>query len=142
MPTLKQKRAFAEVGVNGGNISKAMVVAGYSREVAKRTDKLTRTKGWQELMQEHFPDRLLAKKHKDGLDATMRRPHLIDRYDKGRPVYEYVKEDDFSTRHKYLDSAYKLKGLYAPEKHIVGTVSLTELFEKAQERDADKRTSR
>ena len=82
MPTIKQKKAFKEIGVNGGIISKAMVVAGYTKEVSKRTDKLTKTKGWQELMEHHLSDRLLAKVHREGLSATEKRPHLIDRDDK------------------------------------------------------------
>ncbi len=118
MATIKQKKAFKEIGVNGGNISQAMKEAGYSKEVAKRTDKLTKTRGWQELMEKFLPDKDLARVHQEGLAATTKRPHLIDRDDKGRPVYDYIDEDDYATRHRYLDSAYKLKGLYAPEKSI------------------------
>ena len=70
-----------------------------------------------------MPDGLLVKTHKEGLRATTRKPHLIDRDDKGRPIYDYVSEDDFSTRHKYLDTAYKLKGVYAPEKLQVTDIS-------------------
>lgn len=98
--TIKQKRAFKEVGVNGGNISKAMVAAGYSVEVAKRTDKLTNTKGWQELMEEYLPDELLTKVHVEGLAAT--KIHT-----------SHTEPDqlvpDFSTRHKYLETGYKIK---------------------------------
>lgn len=65
---------------------------------------------------ERFPPELLEKVHKEGLDATTNKPHMIDRDLKGRPVYEYEPEPDYSTRHKYLDSAYKLKGSYSPEE--------------------------
>lgn len=30
-------------------------------------------------------------------------------------------EPDYATRHKYLDSAYKMKGAYAPEKKDITT---------------------
>lgn len=110
MATTKQKRAFDEIGVNGGNITKAMKVAGYSKEVAKRTDKLINTKGWKELMDKHLPDDLLAKKHREGLEATTKKPQLVGRDDKGRPVYEYIPEEDYAVRHKYLETAYKIKG--------------------------------
>ena len=120
MATLKQKKAFKAV-VNGSTIKAGMLQAGYSEETAKRTNKVTRTKGWQELMEKHLPDALLAKKHKEGLDAVTKKPHLVDRDDKGRPVYEYVSEDDFAVRHKYLDSAYKLKGRYAESESNGGT---------------------
>tara|TARA_R110000868_G_scaffold403694_1_gene681192 strand:+ start:143 stop:559 length:417 start_codon:yes stop_codon:yes gene_type:complete len=50
---------------------------------------------------DRIPDELLEKTHLEGLEAT-------------------VGEDkpDYSVRHKYLDSAYKLKGSYAPDKNI------------------------
>lgn len=49
---------------------------------------------------EQIPDEDLVKVHKEGLSAT----------DGERP--------DYSVRHKYLDSAYKLKGIYAPDRAI------------------------
>lgn len=70
MATLKQKKALKEVGVNGGNISKAMKKAGYSDSVSKRTDKLTQTKGWKELMEQYLPDDMLAQKHQELLNST------------------------------------------------------------------------
>lgn len=61
-------------------------------------------------LEEALPDELLAEIHKEGLFAT-------------KPIYNnkgvLVAEDaDFNARHKYLDSAYKLKGKYAAEKHV------------------------
>ena len=70
MPTIKQREAFKEIGVNGGNISKAMKKAGYSKEVVKRTDKLVKTKGWKELTRRFLQDSSLLKVHKEGLNAT------------------------------------------------------------------------
>lgn len=113
--TEKQKKAFKEV-VKGSNISQAMKKAKYADSTSKRTNKLTRSKGWEELKEEYLPDKDLAKVHKEGLKATTKKPHLIDRDDKGRPIYDYVKENDFQTRHKYLDTAYKIKGRHAPDK--------------------------
>lgn len=49
---------------------------------------------------EQIPDEDLIRVHKEGLEATN---------DKGT---------DFAVRHKYLDSAYKLKGSYAAEKVV------------------------
>lgn len=95
--TIKQKIAFQEIGVNGGNISKAMIKAGYSdREGKIRTDKLTKTKGWEGLMETYLPDSALAKVHKEGLSAVKKDG------EESNP--------DFAVRHKYLESAYKLKG--------------------------------
>lgn len=52
-----------------------------------------------------LPDELLAEVHEEGLAAT-----FTDKYNTDEP--------DYATRHKYLDSAYKLKGTYAPEKSL------------------------
>lgn len=112
MSTIKQKIAFKKV-VNGSPLNKAMREVGYAKSTSLRTNKLTRTKGWEELMEQHLPDKLLAKKHKEGLDSTKKEPQIIGRDSKGAPVYEYVSEVDYSTRHKYLDSAYKLKRRFA-----------------------------
>jgi hypothetical protein len=112
MASVKQKKAFKQV-LSGTKITKAMVSAGYSVSTSRSTGKLTNSKGWQELMEQHLPDSLLAKKHKEGLNATSKTPQISGRDNKGAPEYEYVDEPDFSTRHKYLDTAYKLKGRYS-----------------------------
>jgi len=51
---------------------------------------------------EQIPDDLLLKVHLEGLTA-------------GKMVGETL-EPDYAVRHKYLDTAHKLKGTYAPEK--------------------------
>lgn len=58
-----------------------------------------------------LPDDLLARIHKEGLEAT--------RLEDDGP--------DFNVRHKYLDTAYKLKGSYAAEKSINMNVSAKDL---------------
>lgn len=110
MATLKQKKAFKETGVNGGNISKAMKTVGYGKT---KSDKLTSSRGWLELMDQYLPDKDLAKVHKEGLEATD---------PKGKV--------DYSTRHKYLDSGYKLKGKYAPEKSANLNVNISQEVEQ------------
>jgi hypothetical protein len=57
---------------------------------------------------DRIPDELLEKVHLEGLEAS-------DKVVKQGEVFDIP---DYQTRHKYLDSAYKLKGLYAPEKSI------------------------
>ncbi len=112
MPTLKQKKAFKHAGENGGNISKAMRSAGYTPVTAHHTEKLTQSKGWQELMDEYLPDSLLAKVHQEGLNLKPEHP----------------------TRHRYLDSAYKIKDKYPAEKHDVtfGRIPLEEIAKRAE----------
>lgn len=118
MPTLKQKKAFEAVGVNGGNVSQAMKTAGYSEEVSKRTDKLTKTKGWQELMEEFLPDDLLAKVHQDGLNATRVISAVITDKEANGGTSDFVEVPDYAVREKYLVDAYKLKGSFAPERSV------------------------
>ena len=63
----------------------------------------------RDAIQEALPDELLAKVHMEGLEATR-----LGRLD----AEEWGEIPDHATRHKFLDSAYKIKGKYAPEKSI------------------------
>ena len=99
MATLKQKRAIANLVENGGNVSKAMRDAGYSVETAKTPSKLTESEAFKSIA-EQIPDYLLVKVHMEGLNAKQF---------KYSPEGELMQLDDFATRHKYLESAYKIK---------------------------------
>lgn len=69
----------------------------------------------QDALEEALPDELLAKVHREGLFATRE----IWKNNNESGVIELVGDEaDFNARHKYLDSAYKLKGKYAAEKHL------------------------
>lgn len=122
MATIKQKRAMKEIVENGGNVSKGMVAVGYSENTAKTPQKLTESKGWLELVEEYLPDTDLAKVHKEGLKATKRSGTGGMKIGIGTDGkvsdmgHTEIDEPDYATRHKYLDTAYKLKGVYAPEK--------------------------
>lgn len=50
MPTMKQKKAIVNLVENGGNISKAMRDAGYSKNTASTPQKLTESEGGKELL--------------------------------------------------------------------------------------------
>lgn len=84
----------------------------------------------QNAIQEALPDELLAQVHLDGLAATKRSGTGAMKIGIGTDgkVNDFghteIDEPDFAVRHKYLDSAYKLKGLYAPEKSLVVTVDI------------------
>ena len=105
MATIKQKKALDNVVGNGGNVTQAMIDAGYSENTANTPQKLTESKGWKELMDEYLPDSLLASKHKELLNK-------ID--DKGQIDVQAVKAG--------LDMAYKINGSYAPEKKDITTM--------------------
>ena len=139
MPTIKQVKAFKEVmGVKGGNISKAMSKAGYTKEVSKRTDKLTKTKGWNYLINKYLPEKDLTKAHRELMDAKRIEKTPFYYKLKDKEVQEIIEGEGFKfigtkrfmttaivffsvpdtfAKKNALDMAYKLRGLYAPEKH-------------------------
>jgi hypothetical protein len=118
MATLKQKLAFKEVGVNGGNISKAMKSANYAPSITHATEKLTNSKGWQELMNKFLPDKLLAQKHLEGLEANRIISANITYGEADEKTNDFIEVPDQATRHKFLDTAYKLKGRYITDDNI------------------------
>ncbi len=52
MATPKQRKALEAMVENGGVASSAMVKVGYSKNTAKTPDKLTKSKGFKELLDE------------------------------------------------------------------------------------------
>ena len=101
---IKPKIAMREIA-KGSTIKAAMLKAGYSPASARNSQVLKRTKTWQELMDKFLPDTLLQKVHKQGLHATQFIPRGI-----GKGETELVEVPDHSVRHKYLATAYKIKG--------------------------------
>ena len=53
MPTLRQQRAVDKLVGNGGNVTQAMLEAGYSPNTANTPGKLTKSNGWLELMEQY-----------------------------------------------------------------------------------------
>jgi len=123
MPTIKQQLAFQRV-LKGEPISKAMREVGFSAKT--KTDVLTRTKGWQQLVEQHLPDEQLLKIHSEGLKATH----------KGKP--------DYNARFKYLETAYKLKQRFADSPSGHGDISINiftaEQFQRIARRIIDTNT--
>lgn len=76
MATLKQKKAIANVVENGGNVSRAMMDAGYTPATANTPQKLTESKAWKEIMEESLPDNFLAEKHVELLNSS-RIDHMV-----------------------------------------------------------------
>jgi hypothetical protein len=68
---------------------------------------------------ERIPDELLERVHLEGLEATVKSGE--------------EEKPDFSVRHKYLDTAYKLKGSYAPDKSLNVNVTADITDPKARE---------
>lgn len=107
MSTTKQRKALANFMENRGVASRAMLDAGYSENSAKNPKNLTDSKGWNELVEQYIPDKLLTRVHKEGLSAFKYETQLT-----GKGESEIVQVPDFGTRHKYLETGYKVKGKY------------------------------
>lgn len=113
MATEKQKRAASIAIANPDKpMGQVLREAGYSLSTATKPKAVTDRIGWNELLEEHLPDALLATKHKELLTV----PRKIRKSVRGDLVEE-IEEVDSQALGKGLDMAYKLKGHYAPEKH-------------------------
>ena len=99
--TLKQRQAVKNLVENHGNISRAMLDAGYDPTTAKNPKNLTQSKAWPELMEEFLPDDKVLKVHAQGLEATK----IFSSHTE--PDKEIV---DHPTRLKAVEMAYKVKG--------------------------------
>lgn len=111
MASMRAKKALANMLENGGIAGPAMLKAGYSPAMASNPHRLTKGKNFQALLKKHLPDSLLAKVHAEGLGAFKFETQLT-----GKGESEIVKVPDFSTRHKYLDTGYKVKKLYPTDE--------------------------
>lgn len=70
MPTERQKLAAQKLIENDGkSVSKAMREAGYSEGAAHNPHRLTKSKTWDELMEQYLPDKKVAQVHKQLLEA-------------------------------------------------------------------------
>lgn len=107
----RQKVAIKHV-LNGDSVSKAMTKAGYRPSVAKNPKRLTESKTFLKTLEKlGITDEKLAKVLDEGLEAT-------------RAVVMGTKSDesfvdvapDFAVRHKYLETAIKLKGYVEKDK--------------------------
>lgn len=122
MATLKQKRVLDLVAENGGNISKAMREAGYTNITAATPKKLTNSKGWQELMQKHFPDSKLAALHKKILEK--KEVLIVSDGAKEGSHLEWTKQPHTDAL-KALEVAYKIKGRMKEAENPVPVIPAT-----------------
>jgi hypothetical protein len=110
-PTTKQKETFKKVIFEGKSVSRAMIECGYSAKTAKNPSHVTRSKNWNELMNQYLPDTLLMKRHKQLINAKVK--VRIFRNGKLETKKEYM---DYKAMKAGLDMAYKLNGKYRPIK--------------------------
>lgn len=107
-PNFKQRKVFEKVLLEGKSVGKAMREVGYSVATSVNPGvNMTNTKGWEILMEQYLPDKLLMKKHRELLNVPMRKRT----YKKG-DIIEEIEELDTNAVKSGLDMAYKLKGKY------------------------------
>lgn len=137
-PTLNQIRVMENVHAmvrKGEAVSIGKAMRGiYAPSMTDHPEKVTRSKGWQELMEKNFPDSVLAKRHRELLDK--RDKIVVKEYEDGKVVGEEVIDKGPETQAvtKALDMAYQLKGKYAPAKvqsTVVGIIA--HIYGKADE---------
>ncbi len=119
--TIKQQLAAKKIAENHGNVSAAMLAVGYSKNTAKKPSNLTQSKGWTELMEEYLPDSLLAKVNQDGLVA-MKQLGVRTGKDATAASNDFIEVEDLPTRHKYLETALKLKGRFVEKQELTGNI--------------------
>ena len=116
MATLKQKKVAKILAENGRkSVSAAMREAGYSNSTATKPDKLTRSKGWQELAEELFDKEHIIRRIQGLVDADV--IINVKETTKGEVTkqVQIIKQDTFA-RKNGIDIALKMTSGYAPMK--------------------------
>lgn len=67
-PSMRRKKAAELAVANGGNISRALLDAGYPPATAKNPHKVTNSASWQELMEAYIPDDKLLRALDDDIE--------------------------------------------------------------------------
>ena len=104
--TAKQRALHKAIKENSRNRSLKHIFkeVGYSDITATQPSTIIATKGFQALLAQDLPDKKLTSIHSQGLKATNRY------YYHNKTGLHYKVSPDYSTRHKYLETGYKLKG--------------------------------
>ena len=97
MATRKCKNAVSKLVGNGGNVTQAMIEAGYSKNTAHTPSKLTESKGYKEVCEEY------------GLTDSLILKCLVDDI-KGKPL----------NRKPELELGAKITGLLVDRKELSG----------------------
>jgi len=109
-PQDRQKELLKYMSENVGiSMSQAMKDLGYSESYSNSPDKVKKTKSWKKLMKKYLPDKKLVEVTSEGLEATMVKTSLTEP-DRVLP--------DYAVRHKYLETALKMKGKLIERKDL------------------------
>lgn len=138
MATKKQKLAIKkrialtlEKGGETPTDAEVMRAAGYSENTIHNPTKLTQSDGWLELLEKYIPDDYLSIKLQQGLEAnkqlatrpvfkkdapTSQSAHELP--NAGANTDDFIEVPDMAVRHKYLETAFKVKGKLIERKDI------------------------
>lgn len=108
-PYIKPKhRAIFERMKQGETITGAMIAMSYSPSVVDRPTQITRSKSWAMLMDEQLPEDVVARRHREILDARKYRTVVTGRGKNRRE--ERVDDGVDPIVVKGVELAYKLRG--------------------------------
>jgi hypothetical protein len=125
-----RRKLYRQNRLSGMCIYDSAIKAGYSRNTAyaqgKRLDRVGNIRQTLEVM--GVTDDVLVDKLREGLGAT-KRDSIVVYDEKGKRHTDVETVDDYPTRHKYLDTALKLKGHMSGDDKGFGGVSQTVIFQ-------------
>ena len=115
--THKQSIVAKELVANGGDLTKAMEIAGYSKAMLKNPYKVQNSKALQELMNEQLPNEQLFQAHREALRATKFNDFSGER------------EPDHGVRLRAAVEGYKVKGVGASNSNSVSNTQINIVIE-------------
>lgn len=92
----------------------------------------------QKAIDERLPDDLLEQVHLEGLRANRVISANIVHGEADEGTNDFIEVPDHATRHKFLDSAYKIKGSYAAEKHTNLNINVTPIYGGISKHNSDE----
>lgn len=129
-PKSRQQTVIDKIVENRGNVSRAMIDAGYSEAYASNPQQLIATNKFQALMDELLPDKEIGEQ----LKKIMHSPRLVRKFVKGELEFETTETDP--SQIKAVDIALKVKGRY-PKETETPTTSLVPLTNEQLQQLAD-----
>lgn len=92
---------------------------------------IVKKKSWENIIEQVLPDEMLAEKHREGLEAT-----TITKGSEG----EDIERPDYNVRHKYLQTAYQLRGRLKTEINANMNFTSKKVIELISALDEDDET--
>jgi hypothetical protein len=119
--TIKQQKAVKNMGENGGNVSKAMIDAGYSPATAKNPEKLTKSKNYTKLIQKILKPTKVLKTIDQSMDANkVISAQVFPDGKNGKPINDFIEVPDWQNRLKGADQAADMLRM-KPQKEEIPT---------------------